>query len=370
MISKTKPYFNLDEVKAIFKFDKNIIDKFEKQFAKLIGCKYALSFAYGRTGIYALLRSHGIFNKEVIVPAYTCIVAPNAVVASGNIPKFVDISLKDYNMDLNKIKVDSKTGAVIATHMYGYPMDIKKIRNIVGDNVFIIEDAALALLTRDVGKYSDAAFFSFNIAKQMCTFDGCVVTTNRKDVYEKLKEFRDKHSKKNGILKDIKKYIIFSLSYILFNKFIYGIIYKIYYSNKKYRKIVSNWDVKKIEMPEDFLSEYMNMQARIGLAQLRKLGKNIRKRRILAKVYDKKLKNVKGIIRAPIIDGASYSHYAIRVKNREEFVKKIEKEGLPIGKSFDFDYVIPYAPAYASFRIKERFINSSSLRLLNLIHLF
>ena len=60
-----------------------------------------------------------------------------------------------------------------------YDMDIRKI---VGDNVFIIEDAALALLTKDVGKYSDAAFFSFNIAKQMCTFDGCVVTTNRKDL--------------------------------------------------------------------------------------------------------------------------------------------------------------------------------------------
>ncbi len=359
MISKTKPYFNLDEIKAVFSFKKNPVKKFEEEFAKLIGCRYALSFAYGRTGIYALLKSQDIVNKEVVVPAYTCIVAPNAVVASGNVPKFVDISLKDYNMDLSKIRISSKTGAIIPTHMYGYPTDIKNIRKIVGNGVFIIEDAALALFTKDVGKYSDAAFFSFNIAKQMCTFDGCIVTTNRIDVYDRLKEFRDKFSKKNGIVKCIKKYGMFLFSYILFNRFVYGIIYKLYYSNKRYRKLISNWDLKKIEMPKNFLSRYMNIQARIGLAQLKKLKKMIDKRRILAKTYDKELENVKRIIRAPIIRCSSYSHYTIRVKNRKEFIKRLEKKGLCIGKGFDFDYVVPYTQAYTSSKVKEKFINSS-----------
>ena len=152
---------------------------------------------------------------------------------------------------------------------------------------------------------------------------------------------------------------MFLLSYVLFNEFIYGMVYKLYYSNKGYRKLISNWSLKKIEMPKDILSKYTKIQARIGLAQLRKLEKMIMERKILAKVYDKKLKNVKRIVKAPVINGASYSHYAIRVKNRKEFVKRSEKEGLPIGRSFDFDYVVPYTPAYKLFGIKEKFVNSS-----------
>ncbi len=354
MIPKTKPYYNLEEIKAVFSSEKNPIERFEKEFAKVVGAKYALTFPYGRTAIYALLKIQKITNKEVIIPAYTCIVVPNAIISSGNRPKFVDISLKDYNLDISKIKITSKTGAIIPAHMYGYPCNIKEIRKKTGKNIFIIEDAALALLTRDVGKYSDAVFYSFNLAKQMCTFDGSIVTTNRRDVYEKLKAFRNENFKKQSLSSRLKRFVLFLSSYILFSKYVYGLVYRLA-SFSKATRVISNWDIESIEMPSYYLTLFSDLQAKLGLAQLEKLKENIGRRIELAEEYDKRLKKAKEIVKAPILKSSTYSHYTIRVKNREEFLKKSR---VSLGRNFDFDYFIPHTNAYKNFRIKGDFKNS------------
>jgi len=121
MIPRLKPYFGIEELRSIFKKEENAVEKFEQEFARTFNAKYALSFRYGRSGLYALLKSLNIKNKEIIMPAYTCVVVAHAIVLSGNVPRFVDISLKDYNMNLEMIEksINKNTGAILATHLFG-----------------------------------------------------------------------------------------------------------------------------------------------------------------------------------------------------------------------------------------------------------
>ena len=79
-------HFDHKELAAIFSRGQNAVEDFENKFAAKFKAKYGAAFLYGRSGLYALLKSLGLKNCEVIMPAYTCVVVANAVVYSGNIP--------------------------------------------------------------------------------------------------------------------------------------------------------------------------------------------------------------------------------------------------------------------------------------------
>jgi len=359
VIPKYKPYLDFSEIKSLFNFDKNIIQKFEEDFARTVHSKYALSFPYGRSGLFALLKSQGIQKAEILVPAYTCIVVPNAIVASGNIPKFVDISLDDYNIGLKDVSssLSEGTRAIIPTHMYGYPMNVRQLRETIDDNrILVIEDACLALSSKDVGKYGDAAFYSFNIGKQIVTFDGSIVTTNNGDIYEKLKSYREANFKETSIKTEFRKIVMLLASRFIFNRTAYGLTYVIWKRSKTLRKRTRNWDVANTSMPKDYLESYSKVQAKIGIAQLQKVKEIIERRKKIAKLYNEQLKDVKGITLPPIVEGATYSHYTIRIKNRDKLVKALEKRGVQAGCTFD--YSIPHTSAYAKHAKEGNFNNS------------
>ncbi len=370
MISKIKPYYNLKEIKqTLFNLDKDIINKFEEKFAKKTNSKFAISSAYGRTSLFSFLTTQNIKKQNIAIPAFTCIVVPNTIIRSNNNPLFIDISLKDYNMDLNKNKESQTTKIIMATHMYGYPMNIKKIKESskVKDQI-IIEDACLAPLAKDVGKHSDCCFYSLNINKHMCCFDGGMLTTNNQETYQKVKAFQSKNFKKTSILNKQRKKLWFIVSYCFFNNIPYSLIYRLYNNSKIFRKKISNWNIEKINMPKDFKTLLTKFQARLGLAQLEKLEKNIEKRKAIVKVYDKTIKN-NNIIKPPLIKGAVYSHYTIRIKNRENLIKYLEKKGIGIGRSFDFDYSIPSLKIYNKYNQNNKNYPNSNIAAKQVVNL-
>ena len=72
-----------------------------KGFAEKFQAIDAVAFPYGRSAQWAFLKALGIENAEIIMPAYTCSVVAHAVTLSGNEPRFIDIDLHDYNMNLD-----------------------------------------------------------------------------------------------------------------------------------------------------------------------------------------------------------------------------------------------------------------------------
>ena len=130
MIPRLKPTIGIKELVAALRPARmDDVERFEQDFASLMGQKYALAFPYGRTGMMLLFEALGFKEKEIICPAYTCVVVPHSIVYSGNTPIFVDCEQGGFNMDLGEAEkaITEKTGAIIATSLFGYPVDLDKL---------------------------------------------------------------------------------------------------------------------------------------------------------------------------------------------------------------------------------------------------
>ena len=126
------------------------LSTYEDQFAGLFPKDIqAFAFWKGRVALYAILESLGIGpGDEVIMPGFTCVVVPNAVLYRGAIPIYVDIEETSFTMDVRDIeqKITSRTRAIIVQHTYGIPAEMDAIMAVAAQaGVAVIEDCAHAL---------------------------------------------------------------------------------------------------------------------------------------------------------------------------------------------------------------------------------
>lgn len=169
------------------------IDRFETEFAKYLGVKYATTVSNGTTALHLALASLDIgVGDEVIVPDQTIISCPLAVIYTGATPVLVDVKINDGNIDPKCIeeKITAKTKAIMAVHLFGNPADMDNITAIAKKhNLFVIEDAAEAhgaeYKGKKVGSLSDVATFSFYANKIITTGEGGMLVTNNKTIYDK-----------------------------------------------------------------------------------------------------------------------------------------------------------------------------------------
>lgn len=178
---------------------------FEKEFAAFCETKYAVGVSSGTAALFLALKSMGIGEgDEVIVPPFTFIATAASVSYCGARPVFADIEKDSYNIDAGKIKksITSKTKAIIPVHLYGQPANMPEIIKIARRyNLEIIEDAAQAHGAkirmgdgkwRLTGGIGDIGCFSFYPTKNLGGMgDGGIITTNDRNIYEKLLILRD-----------------------------------------------------------------------------------------------------------------------------------------------------------------------------------
>jgi perosamine synthetase len=353
MIPFYRPYLDRSELLAALRPGPGR-SEFELALAARVGARYGIAFAYGRSAIMASLKALNISQAEVILPAYICVVVAEAVVMSGNRPVFVDIDLADYNMDLQALKdaLTPQTQAIIATHLYGYPTDVDAIRAAAGDDrVVIIEDCASGLLTFSPGTSElrgDIGIFSFGPAKPLYTVQGGVAVTNSLDLYEKIKMYRDVEMNQLPITVRAKRWGRLVASYVVFSESVYGLLQQARLVGPQKRTLVGS-DSLPEKMPGDYATAYTDFQGRVGLAQLDKLDTVLAKRRALAELYDREFRGVPGLSPAPIIAGATYSYYTLRVKRRDEidFCHRMLAKGIAVDQAYD--YALPLLKAYRPY---------------------
>lgn len=353
MISYYRPYFNWAEILAILRPGKGRRE-FETAVADCVGARYGLAFAYGRSSIVALFRALDLSQAEVIMPAFTCSVMAEAVVASGNRPVFVDIDPTDYNMDIEGIKaaLTPQTRAVIATHMHGYPIDVDGIRQAVGDaRVLVVEDAALALRLAapdGEGISSDVAFYSFGRAKQLYTIAGGVMVTDSDHIYEMLKAYRDQMMGRLPIKVWARRCLQVLTAYMALSGSLEEKVMRIKNVGmvKQTRKAVG---LVRDDLPQDYDTAYADFQGRIGLAQLRKLDGALARSWAIAEFYNRELQDVPGLTVAPMIPGATFPSFTVRIEQRDriDFKRRMFDKGVEVGTNFR--YVLPQLDVYRKF---------------------
>jgi dTDP-4-amino-4,6-dideoxygalactose transaminase len=172
--------------------------KFEEEFARYIGVDHAVSVSSGTDALILAMIALDVKKKNVLTTPFSFVATGTSIVHAGGIPDFVDVSAIDYNIDPQGLggKLDNGTGAVLPVHLFGRPAKIDEIRDRVGNDARIIEDAAQAhgaeLHGRKVGSLGDVGCFSFYPTKNMTVGgDGGMVTTNDKRVADDIRKFRD-----------------------------------------------------------------------------------------------------------------------------------------------------------------------------------
>lgn len=350
MIPFSRPYYNHQELLALLRPGAGR-EQFETAVATLAGVKYGLAFTYGRMGLVAAFRALGIHDAEIVLPAYTCLVMAHAVMASGNRPRFVDIDLADYNMDLTALKraLTPQTRAVVATHLYGYPTNVEAIRAAVGDErIIIVEDCALGLhvlTSESAGLHGDLGLFSFGAGKPLSIFEGGILIARSSDLYEKIKTYRDKEMSCFYFRPAVKRWVRLLASQLVFQKPIYDILYR----PKSAEELLLKFNLPPDYLPADNKMTLPEYQARVGLVQLGKLKLIIARRRTLAGVYDQTLKDCPGIYLTPHVEGATFAYYTLRVSERDEndFERRMIGRGVAVDRTYN--YALPYLKPYRRF---------------------
>ena len=352
MIPRLRPEMGWAELAAAFTLPaKDDVERFETSFAELMGQKHAIAFPYGRTGLALLLEAMGVEGREVICPAYTCVVVAHAIVASGNEPVFVDSQEADFNMNLDRVEelITEKTGAIVATSLFGYPVDLERLGQIRSRHagIRIIQDCAHSFTaswrSRPVQKAGDAAVFGLNISKLIHSIFGGMITTDRDDLASELRRLRGRKLSEPGWSKSWRRRFYLAAASAAFAGPAYGWVHALERAGLLSR-FVDYYDEAVIQMPEDYLVGLTRVEARVGQAQIARYGEIIRKRRQAAAFYDEHLRGVPGLRLPPLVEGATYSHYVPRIERREELIRFAFRHGVQLGRLIE--YSIPEMTAY------------------------
>ena len=172
---------------------------FEKKISKLLKVKYVVTTTSGTISIFLALKALGIKkNDEVIVPNITFPATANAVELAGAKPILVDVNIDNLLINEKSLlnKITKKTKAIIPVHISGRGSNIKKILNISKrKKIHVIEDAAEAFMSKFNNKYlgtfGSAGCFSFAPNKIFTTGQGGIVVTNKLSVYKNLLRLKD-----------------------------------------------------------------------------------------------------------------------------------------------------------------------------------
>jgi len=164
------------------------VDEFEDKFAKMVGSKYALAVTSNSHGQDLIMKAMGFRGIDVINPTMSFVATAVIPLWNDCTSNIVDIDAVNLNITADEVAKHKKDNSevCIAVNMAGIPAPIDDIRKVFGG--FIIEDCAHSCYTKGAGLKGDAAVWSFQAVKTMPMGDGGMITTNDKNLYEKMKE--------------------------------------------------------------------------------------------------------------------------------------------------------------------------------------
>lgn len=174
------------------------VAQFEEGFARRHGVDRALAVTSCTTGLQLALEALGVGSgDEVIVPSFTWVASANVVLHSGATPVLVDVDRETFNLDPKAVEeaLTPRTRALMAVHMFGLCADVAGLREVIPEDVSVIEDAACAagasLRGVSAGALGDVAAFSFHPRKVITTGEGGMLTSNNTELAERADVLRN-----------------------------------------------------------------------------------------------------------------------------------------------------------------------------------
>ncbi|HUP05572.1 MAG TPA: DegT/DnrJ/EryC1/StrS aminotransferase family protein [Caldimonas sp.] len=378
MIPRFRPEIGAAELAVLLRRHDGAVQRFEEAFADAFGARSAVAFPYGRSALWAFLRSVGLEGANVAMPAYTCSVVAHAIVLSGNRPSFVDIRARDFSLDLDHLEsaLGAGTQAVVATHLFGYPLDLDRLEKIVaagearhGHKIWLIQDCAHAFGAtwngRLVGTSGDVALYAFNISKTMTAIFGGMLTFSDASLADRVRAWRDRELHRPDFLKAWRRRLYLVAARIAFMEPVYGLTRWAQEHTPLLDRLTRSYHLDdRIEFPPGHLDRMLDVEAAVGLRQLQRYPAIVAAHRENAAWYDRNLVPPTGCVLPPIVDGATYSHYVVRVANRMSCVRRMATAGVEAGELIQ--YSVPELDSYAAYRVECPVALEASRNTINL----
>jgi perosamine synthetase len=194
MLPVLKPIGGKEEADALLKVFKSgwwgkgpKVAEFEKKFAELVGAKYAVAVTSNTHGQDLVYKALEVTNCDIISPTMSFITTGMVPMWNNCTSTLCDIERRSLNIDPDDVKkaVKPNTKAICVVNMAGIPANVQAIREFYDG--LIVEDCAHSCYTPGAGKQGDVAVWSFQAVKTMPCGDGGMISTDDKDLYEKLK---------------------------------------------------------------------------------------------------------------------------------------------------------------------------------------
>jgi perosamine synthetase len=298
------------------------VAEFEEALAAQVGAKYAVAYSSGTAALHGAAFAAGLKpGDEAITSPLTFAATANCVLYQGARPVFADVSPDTLNLDPDLLaeRITPNTRAILPVDYAGHPADLDPILAL-GERhgLTVIEDACHALGAdykgRRTGSIAHMAVFSFHPVKHVATGEGGMVTTDRADLAENLRRFRN-----HGISSDARQ-----------------------------RHASGQWHYEMVQL--GFNYRLTDIACALGISQLKKLEANLARRREIAARYTAAFRNLRGVI-APSVRpdvNPAWHLYPIRVnpshlkKDRAHMFRALRAENIGVNVHYIPVHLHPY----------------------------
>jgi perosamine synthetase len=270
-IAFSRPCFGIEEERAAASTIRsrwvvggpNLVE-FERLFADACGADHAIGVSSWTTGAFLLLKALGVGKgDEVIVPSLTFVASVNVIIHAGATPVFADIDPRTFNVDPDDVarKITPRTRAILPVDQLGLPCEIDRFQGLAEKKqLILVQDAACSLGSRfreePVGSHAPFSVFSLHARKVITTGEGGMIVTNDENLSERLRRLRHQGMS----LSDYQRHNSSPTTF------------------ETYPEIGYNFRITDI-------------QAAIGIAQIKKLDELLKRRRAIAERYLEGLRN-------------------------------------------------------------------------------
>jgi UDP-4-amino-4,6-dideoxy-N-acetyl-beta-L-altrosamine transaminase len=309
---------DIDAVVSILKSDfwtqGPAVPEFEKNFAEYVGSKYAVAVANGTAALHLCTLALNVKpGDKVITSPITFVASANCVAYCGGEVVFADIDRETYLLDINEVRklleadTEKQIKGIIPVDFAGRVVDFEAFRALADEfGCWLIEDACHApggsftnaagnSIKAGSGTYADLAIFSFHPVKHIAAGEGGMITTNDKELYERLLILRT-----HGIQQDLSKRIHDD----------------------------SLWYYEMQELGYNY--RLTDIQAALGNSQLQRAEAGLQRRREIAQVYKEAFENNPNIVdrNEGYSENHAYHLYVIEVKDRKALHTYLREENI------------------------------------------
>ena len=300
-----------------------VVQAFEQKICQFIGVDFACAVSSGTAGLIMALQALGVKpGDEVITVSFTVSATVNSIVAIGATPVMIDIEAETYGLDANELQtaINQKTKAIIVVHAFGKAAQIKRIMAIANEhNIKVIEDACEAIGNKYkdqyLGSIADIGVFAFYPNKQITTGEGGMLVTNNQSYHHQFKLLANHGRSMNG---------------------------------DYYDQISFGWNFR-----------MSDINAALGLSQLNRLDKIIKRRQKIAEYYHQHLSEYAHIITPKLSkheQSSAWFVYVIRLikGNRDKVLTQLKDKGIACGRYFAPVHLQPfYLLSYKKMELKN-----------------